>query len=37
MFILMILEKNKETNLKFSQGRLTVLRIKANYQQLKLI
>ena len=32
MFILMTLEKIKETRLKFSQGSVTILKIIANYQ-----
>ena len=35
MFILTILEKIKETRLKFSQGRVTVLWKMANYQEAK--
>ena len=33
MFILTILEKNKETRLKFSQGSITVLSKMVNYQE----
>ena len=33
MFILTILEKIKETRLKFSQGRARVLQKMANYQE----
>ena len=33
MFVLTILEKIKETKLKFSQGSGTVLQIMANYQE----
>ena len=33
MFILMILEKIKETRLKFSQESVTVLQIMRNYQE----
>ena len=33
MFVLTILEKIKETRLKFSQGSVTVLQIMTNYQE----
>ena len=33
MFVLMILEKIKETRLKLSQGSVTVLKIMTNYQE----
>ena len=33
MFVLTILEKNKETRLKFSQGSVTVLSKIVNYQE----
>ena len=36
MFILTNLEKMKETRLKFSQGSVTVLKIKATYQEAKI-
>ena len=35
MFILMILEKNKESRLRFSQGNVTVLYKMANYQEMR--
>ena len=35
MFVLTILEKNKETRLKFSQGSVTVLSKIANYQEVR--
>ena len=31
----MILEKTKETRLKFSQGSVTVLKMMANYQEVR--
>ena len=33
MFVLIFLEKIKETRLKFPEGRVTVLQIMANYQE----
>ena len=33
MFVLKILEKTKETRLKFSQGRIAVLQKMANYEE----
>ena len=35
MFVLIILERIKETKLKFSQGSLTVLQKMLNYQEAK--
>ena len=36
MFVLTILEKIKETRLKFSQGSVMVLQKMANYQEVRL-
>ena len=33
MFVLIILEKIKETRLKFSQGSITIINIMGNYQE----
>ena len=35
LFVLMILEKIKETRLEFSQGSVTVLQKMANYEEAK--